>query len=720
LAGLGLFRLRPGFICSASWHSFYTQGVTCRIDLYCSYIYIVIGVPFFIGGACLSLAVSRLTNQVSKIYFSDLVGASIGCILFILVLNISSGPNAIIVVSILACISALLFSSQLEDKRLLRRSSAWLLTLGVILLFNMRFDLLRIDFVKGELESPKLYEKWNSLSRIAVFPSRDDFFDKWQECNWLTLNIDATASTAITKFDGDLAHLKFVSDISSIVYTLKKDANVMIIGPGGGRDVIAALASQQKDIYGVEINPIIVNVVKHEFSDYAGRLYEQPGVHIIVDEARSYISRSHQQFDIIQASMIDTWAATSAGAFVLAENNLYTKEAFREYYNHLSPDGILSMSRWFFPRLPGETLRMVSLAAVTLREHGIVDPGKHVVVVRNVPERGTWATAIGTMLMKKSPFTTEEIERIRKVCAQEGLEIVFARDGRSDPSFGELLRADDLGRFWAQYPIDISAPTDDRPFFFHMLRPKDFYKRGISQGVMSMNVKAIFVLVSLLFILSILVLMLIIGPLWIYNRRGITQTESPGRYLIYFACLGLAFMMVEMPLVQRFVLFLGHPAYALSVVIFSLLLFSGLGSFVSGRIPDGKIRRFLPLIISSLVVLLLGYTFFLSLVFRRFMGCSLFNRIGIAVLLLLPLGFLMGMPFPLGIRTVAKRSHAIVPWVWGVNGGTSVLASVLATAVSINSGFRVAQFIGVAGYSLALIVCLFFTHERYMEAGEAA
>lgn len=232
-----------------------------------------------------------------------------------------------------------------------------------------------------------------------------------------------------------------------------------------------------------------------------------------------------------------------------------------------------------------------------------------------------------------------------------------------------------------------------------------------------MNIKAVFVLVSLLLILSVLVLALIIAPLWIYNRRGLAQAGSPGRYLFYFACLGLSFMMVEMPLVQRFVLFLGHPAYALSVVLFSLLLFSGVGSLVSGFIPRRRVRKSLPLITSGLVVLLVGYMFSLPVVFQHFIDYSLFGRIGISVLSLLPLGLLMGMPFPLGIRAVSETSSAIIPWVWGVNGGMSVLASVLATAVSINSGFRVAQLIGLAGYSLALVACLFFRREQCAEIG---
>jgi len=335
--------------------------------------YSVVAVPFFLGGLCVSLAMAHLSEGISKLYFSDLGGAGVGCILTIPLLTSFGGPGAVVVVSIFACVAALLFSSAAEDRKLLLIAMALGLILICLLIANIHSDILRIDFIKlGKREAPKLYEGWNSFSRIAVHLPQEGLprpFGWGLSDNYKghmpderIMTIDAAAVTVITEFDGDLekiAHLRY--DITALAHYLKRNASVLIIGPGGGRDVLTALAFDQREIYGVEINPLIIDVVNNLYGEFSGHVYSQPGVNIVLDDGRSYIARLDRRFDIIQSSFTDTWAATSAGAFILTENNLYTKEAFIDYYRHLEQDGILTLSRWFFQELPGETLRLASL-----------------------------------------------------------------------------------------------------------------------------------------------------------------------------------------------------------------------------------------------------------------------------------------------------------------------------------------------------------------------
>ncbi len=678
--------------------------------------YSVVAVPFFLGGFCLSLAMAHLSGDISKLYFSDLGGAGVGCILTIPALTLFGGPGAVIVVSIFACVAALLFSSAAKDQKLLLTAIVLSFLLTGLLIVEIRSDILRISFIKlGKREAPKLYEGWNSFSRIAVHPPQESLprpFGWGLSDNYeghmpdeLIMTIDAAAVTVITEFDGDLEKVAYLKhDITALAHYLKEDASVLIIGPGGGRDVLTALAFNQREVYGVEINPLIVEVVNNLYGEFSGHVYSQPGVNIVLDEARSYIARLDRGFDIIQSSFTDTWAATSAGAFILTENNLYTKEAFLDYYHHLEPDGILTLSRWFFEELPGETLRLASLGMAAWADAGVDDPRQHIIIVRKMRGEDS-PIGVGTVLLKRSPFLPSEIEEVERVSWEMGFDVIYTPLACREEAFCDLMMSDDLMGFCRTYPIDVSPPTDDRPFFFYMLRPKDFLKifgpHRIRQGLTEANLRAVFILVSLLLIVALITLAFIIGPLSIFRRGDLKATEGKVGLLSYFTCLGLGYMMVEMSLMQRFILFLGHPVYALSVVLFSMLLFSGIGSLLTNLTPFRPINARLALVIIALVTLLSGYTLFLPGAFEYLIKMETSGRIAISVLSLLPLGLLMGMPFPLGIKLVTRKASEVVPWVWGVNGAASVLASVLAIVVAINSGFTSALLIGLLAYFAA-------------------
>jgi hypothetical protein len=570
-------------------------------------------------------------------------------------------------------------------------------------------------WVKGKLESPPLYEKWNSFSRIRVHenPQTARVPFGWGlsssypggEIRQLSLNIDATAGTVLTFFDGNLDSLDFLAyDVTNIVHYIKQEADVLVVGAGGGRDILSALVFDQKSVLGVEINQDIVNAVNVEFGDFTGHLDQNPKVTFVVDEARSYIARSSQRFDIIQVSLIDTWAATSSGAFVLSENSLYTVEAWKIFLEHLTPDGVLTFSRWYFRDRPGEMYRLTSLATETLLQLNIQNPRDHIIIVRHMQKEagGDRPDGIGTLLVGKQPFTAQDIATIEQIAHDMQFDVVLSPNFALDATFAQIASGQDLEALTAHFPLNIAPPTDDNPFFFHMLWFKDIFDRELwNQGTTSFNMIAVAVLGALLIIVFALTFLCIVVPLILTTQRIELRGTLP--LFLFFASIGLAFMLVEISQMQRLNIFLGHPTYGLSVGLFALLLSSGLGSYSTQKIANpglvqAGIGRFLLLLLFLFLFgLLTPYTI------TAFQGAVTILRIVVAVGILFPLGLFMGMAFPLGMKVANIRWAAVTPWFWGVNGATSVCASVLAVVIALNSSISVSFWTGAVCYLIAFV-----------------
>ncbi len=359
-------------------------------------IYILLAIPFFLSGSVLALTLAGWPNDAGKVYAADLIGAAIGCLVSIAALSQLGGVNALFLLSLILALAASAF---------IYGSRRWAITAGVIILItggllvsNIASPWTRIVVNKaGGEEPPIVYEKWNIHSRVTVYePDVFPFFwgispQKWEETiaaggNWnhALLLIDAVAGTPIQSFNGDLGTVQFLrSDLTAIAYQLMDDPETLVIGPGGGRDVLAALASGAPHVTAVEVNPAIIEAVKGQFADFAGHLYDRPDVSVVVADARGFIDRSPGDYDVIQASLIDTWAAGGSGAFALSENSLYTKEAFTSYFNHLSDDGVLSISRWYLPDRPAETLRLVTTGLAGWEDAGVTDPRDHGRAIHN-------------------------------------------------------------------------------------------------------------------------------------------------------------------------------------------------------------------------------------------------------------------------------------------------------------------------------------------------
>jgi hypothetical protein len=689
--------------------------------------YVVISVPFIFSGICISLALTKFPREVSRLYAADLAGAAIGCLLLIPLLAVTDGPTAVIAVALLPCLGAILFGASAG------KLARWAMPLGLGLavfavgnsvLVARQQGLLRAVWVKGKWEEPPLYEKWNSFSRIRIYdyqkagdpPQVTSLSPKFKlpaeaSGSQHQLDIDAAASTVLTDFHGDLKNVDYLRhDLVNFAHHLRPDADVMVVGAGGGRDILSALVFGQKSVTAVEINGNTIAAVNGPFGDFTGHLDRDPRVTFVNDEARSYIGRSRSRFDIIQISMIDTWAATSAGAYVLAENSLYTQEAWTTFLGHLTPRGILAVSRWYFKDRPGEVYRMTSLAAAALKEHGVDDPRGHIFIVRNMglnTEGGSQLDGVGTMLVSREPLSTTDVHTAARVADEMGFEVVLTPTATIDPTF-EKLAANDPEPFLASYPLNITPPTDDNPFFFNMLRLRDMFNFSLyNQGVTSFNMRAVFVLGVLLAVVVFLTLAFIIGPLILTTDKVALRGALP--VSVFFGCIGLGFMFVEISQMQRLVVFLGHPTYGLSVVLFSLLLSSSLGSYLTQGLCRNDVRtigRGAAMRMALLLCLVVIFGLVTPWALRHLHGETTPVRIATAASILGILGVFMGMPFPIGMALASRTVPGLAPWLWGINGATSVCASVLAVAIALNSSISATFWLGGACYGAALVALL--------------
>ncbi len=693
--------------------------------------YTALSVPFVLSGVVVSLALTRFPSQVGPLYAADLTGAALGCVVVGPVLQLTDAPSAVIATSAIAAIAGTLFASDAKTRnptasgrRLEQGCAALAILLATAAIahgFAARHNAgwLRLMWVKGQYEARPLVERWNSFSRIRVIGNGDRAIrpSGWglsstlppdRTAHELHLDIDSYAGTELTRYDGDpgsVDHLKY--DVTNVAHYLRPDSRVIVVGTGGGRDVLSALAFNQKQVTGVEINEGIIDLVNRRFGDFTGHLDREPRVRFVNDEARSYLARLQNRADIIQISLIDTWAATASGAFVLTENSLYTVEAWRIFLEHLAPGGILSVSRWYYADRPGEVYRLATLASTVLMQMGVARPGEHYAIVRARPAAAPYAPdGVGTMLLSRDPLSAHDLDVLDTVASNMHFEIVQSPRFSADETFASIASGARMSAAVAVHPLNISAPTDDTPFFFHMLRLRDVFNtaRWHDQGIVRFNMTAVGVLGVLMLTVTLLTVGCIVVPLLAAGSRFPDRLSSRGgirSHLLYFVAIGFGFMMIEISQVERLTIFLGHPVYSLSVVLFSLLLASGLGSLSTSVLHSEAQSRRLALL-GLLVVTLIVFGVLTPIVIRQFGAASTPVRIAISVAILLPIGFFMGMAFPIGMQRALAEAPVMAAWLWGVNGAASVCASVLVVVIALGAGISAAFWVGTACYVVAV------------------
>jgi SAM-dependent methyltransferase len=692
--------------------------------LFLTLSYVIIAVPFVFGGVTVALVLSAYRRDASTLYGADLIGAALGCVLLVNTLDVTDAGSAVFVVGVAAAIGAVFFAADGRDRPRLATAAGLAGLLALLAFYNdagtrQNAPLVRIRDTASNTQDAYRYVHWNSHSRVTVMGNPDvpsaaagwGISDKTLaakvQVRQLGMTIDTWAGTVITQFDGDTSKLWYLKDdVTNIAHHLKKDADVFVIGVGGGRDVLSALVFDQKSVTGVEVNRDVLGATTKVFGDFAGHIEKNPKVTLAVDEARSYLTRLDRKFDIIQISLIDTWAATAAGAFVLTESTLYTAEGWTTFLSHLKPKGLLSVSRWYYPTRPGEAIRTASLAREALHRIGVKDPAAHVLMVKAPRAQGlpgALGNGISTILVSPTAFEPNDLAALDVEVDRLGFEYIATPTSTENAVYSTILSGseDDVQRFYSSYSLDVTAPTDDRPFFFQMLRLRDVF-RPLSESWLDpnrSNLEAIRLLAVLLVIVTVLTVVCIGLPIAWKSRRSDLAGSAP--WLSFFFAIGFGFMFVEVSEMQRLMVLLGKPTYALSVVLFTLLVGSGAGSLSSNRVTDaGKLNPRVALTIVVGVLAVFGLA--TPVVVHALVASPTPVRVLAAAAMLLPMGFVMGLPFPLGLRAAAARSE-LIPWLWGVNGAASVLCSVLATVVALGAGITASFWAGVLCYVGALV-----------------
>jgi hypothetical protein len=650
-----------------------------------------------------SVVFAREARRIPLLYGADLGGGALACLAVVPLLNWIGGPNTILMASVGLAVAAALWAPTPTGRRI---AGGLLAAFLILIAANLSDRLIDVVYAKGIFRNPAWveYARWNALSRVEVDRSGQS----------KVVVIDADASTYIMNVEpeqvwGTPWERILMSRPPALANVLRPHGDFAIIGPGGGIDVLSALASGSPSVTGIEINPIIADtIMRGRYATYSQHLYQRPDVHLHVTDGRSYLRSSQQQFDVLQMTLVDTWASTAAGAFALSENNLYTVEAFCEYFEHLRPDGMIAITRWEF-RQPREALRVVAVAMDALHRLGVANPARNFIVVSlgTLDEDGIPVT----VLAKKTPFTRAEEAQVKTHLGRyTGLRSLYLPAEPGSNPFGNLIASNDPYAFARQYAYNVAPVNDNAPFFFFTLKLGQILGQKNLQAAVDWKVNLGVLVLLLVLVISLLAVgVFLILPLALHSGR-MRHAALP---LLYFVAVGLGYILVEIAFIQRFVLFLGHPTYALTVVIFLLMLASGAGSWFSRSWLPRTELAWMP--ITLVTVALLLDVVFLPHWLASWVGLGFYYRLLVSAMLLAPLGFVMGMPFPTGLRALAAgpdlgfstataNNDNAVEWAWAMNASASVLGSVLAMVIAIQFGLTVTLACGVVAYSLALVL----------------
>jgi hypothetical protein len=645
-----------------------------------------------LGSAVVLLLLRARGHAFARTYAADLAGASVGAAVAIPLMHLLPTPALVALAGFLPLFALAVLRGP-------RSKAVWGLgaALCALLVWNQP---LHLRYNKTYHEDGLLLEKWTPTARISVFSNVFWRRKPQTAFGWgmgtqfqpypiqqLWMEQDGSAGTPVTKIDRPLTafpHLMY--DVTSVGYQWRPPETVCVIGAGGGRDVLTALASGARSVDAVELNGAIVGLLRGRFRVYCGNLYERPDVHVHVGEGRAYLTRARQRWDLIQLSLIDSFSATATGAFALSENNLYTVEAMRLYLRRLTPKGVLSVSRWSRLATGLEAPRLVLLVERALLQEGVADPLQHLAVV----EGG----ALATVLVSPSPITPGDLATLDTLCVDKGFVRHWPRTA-STPENSLIAQVLESGPDrYAKMGFDLSPPTDDRPFFFQLVHVLGRVDPGLARSL-SVNDGAVVLLRWLMMLVGGLAVLLFFLPFAWAGRLP----KDPGfwRGSGYFAAIGLAFILVETAFIQRFILYLGHPSHATTVVLTAMLLGAGGGSFSALRVRPGWVDRWgflLPVWVGFLGWFLPGF-------FAASIGWSFAARVAATLVLLLPVAFLMGFAFPVGMACFGDASKA---WFWALNGVNGVLAGVLSLALAMQIGFDGVLFAGMGGYLLAWVL----------------
>ena len=655
--------------------------------------YVSLIIPFCFAGLIIAALFSLYTQDISKLYFFDLVGAGIGCVLTVPFFVRFGALGTLYIVALLGIVAGMVFTWR--TSKLTRYGSPVVIAVFVLMFPSwMKLEIQVHDnkrSYKADQQGKVLeYSKWSSLSKIDIAPGPLPYFKRL----WID---GGTNESALISFDGTF-HTDYVNGMNGMIiaipYLIKKSPDVAIIGSSGGREVLLALNNDPRHVTAIEMDPAICDVVSNTYSQYIGNIFKDPRVTLVCDEGRSFIKRSKVKFDIIQQINNFTPIAMASGAINLSESYLLTVEAFNEYLEHLKDDGMLVINRH-------NSFKLVIMARSVLERLGL-DPKQHLVVIQG--EDGL----TNGFFLKKSPFRAEEVEEIRQLATGRAL---LYYPGMQDPKswYVQVLTTPTPESFYHLKGLNLEVPTDNKPFFEHVgavgridlsdpdMPPGLKWIDSIKKFKRTIPIEDLIMMVIFLEA-TFFAVFFILGPLVVFNNKGI-QSVTEFKTLGFFFAVGIAFILIEICLMQNFVLFLGVPVYSISVVLFSLLSASGLGALLTDRIKEVRHQHVLAAI-AGIFVCILGLNYLLPLGIAFFLGYPFNIRVLASMVFIFPLGVCMGMPFPLAMRLLNAAEKRLVPWAWGINGYATVIGTVSAIVLARGVGFRYVFFIAGLIYLL--------------------
>ncbi len=696
-------------------------------------LYLILSLPFFFGAACIGLALLQFAGNVNRLYFFDLFGSGIGALGIIVTMYLIPPAQNLTLISA-AGFGAVLIASW-GGWNLWRWRRTVLVTgfaaafIGYLLFNPVSIKISPYKGLSSTLNFPDaqiLNERHSPLGLLHVVRS-----ELIRAVPGLSLNTqhavqpqlglftDADAMTAITDFSNDLSKLGYLGDTTSaLAYHLTEPPDVLVLGAGGGGDVLTALYHGAASVDAVELNPQVLALVAKEHKDFAGGIYAPDSpypVQVHVAEARGFVRGTTKRYDLIQIALLDSVSASAAGTHALSESYLYTVEAFTDLYQHLTPGGIISITRWL-KTPPRDMIRLFATTVEALERIDGVVPAQQLAMIRG------WRT--GTLLIKKGAFDAADRAAIQGFCRERSFDVAYY------PKMGEMeanrynqlaepiyfraaqaILSDDRKQFYERYPFNIRPTTDNQPYFFQFLRFDSLVQmvRTVGRSAIPFIEWGYLLLIATLIQAAAAGLVLILLPIFFMKQKNATHSSrfntafresDTWRVLIYFLSLGVGFMFIEMSFIQKFLLLLANPTYAVAVVLCAFLLFAGLGSLFSLKLGTVvKLRQPPPVIaIGLLSILALVYLQLLPPIFHRFLASSNAVKIAVSIGLIAPLAFFMGMPFPLGIDWLQKQHPHLIAWAWGINGYASVVSAILATCLAIAFGFNIVILLAVGVY----------------------
>jgi len=683
-----------------------------RTWVYLAIIFISIMAPFFFAGLSISILLSSSKKEVNRLYFFDLVGASIGSLVIILLITPLGATGTLLFSALLGVVASIVFL----EGRLLAPMKVFfaLVFIGILVLIPVSEKIFKIyphqnkrNFTRLVKSQTVFFSGWSPLSKIDVIGRKVG--DNIRAQIWINGGQNQSFLAVLGPNEGAIKRPNWGESINfPYIFMRHKKPRVMIIGSSGGTEVVYALSHRSSLVDAVEMDPLICKIVRDNFRQYNRNLFRRKDVHLHNDEGRSFVINTDDKYDLIQMKNNFTPIAIASGSIDLSEPYLLTVAGFKDYIKHLTPDGFLALNRW-------GSVRLCTTLRKAFEELGRKDVWKHVAILTGE----TWM--LNGFYYKNSPFSEKEVGWIKEYAKVKHFKVLYhPHMTKEENLYAKILKGDNPEAYYRFAGFELSPPTDDKPFFNHFLKMgslidiknplmvselkwvyKLFAKKTGKTGgrVITKSDLPVFSLAIESIVMSFF--FIFIPLLWVGKRETNEYKKWP--FLYYFTILGMGFIMIELCLMKQFVLFLGYPAISISLIIAILLFFTGVGSFIAERFQQ-RIKSSLKIVFPLIFLVSMGLMLLIPKVFPIFLGSPFAVKAIITVLLLFPLGIVMGMPFPLGLVLVHERSKNLVGWVWGINGFATVVGSVLTVLMALYWGFSAVLVFASILYLSALLV----------------